>query len=165
MNPTLYPFHKKLWLSFKDGFRDSNEDFYLGNKWIRAMTEGKQITMTAIGFKEGAWGGEKYNSFNIGTEDNAYELVTSGRLKPSLTPRIGFRMNDKRKFVTIDRDGEKMCSTQAFKGEGYAGWENTGDDCHSKYRWYPNAIVPQRTDNGGAIERYDASILMFREKP
>ncbi|XP_066920953.1 veficolin-1-like [Clytia hemisphaerica] len=56
LNPLKYQFHEKNWQQYTDGFKESDEDFWLGLTTLNLMTRSKENELTIGALQEnGDW--------------------------------------------------------------------------------------------------------------
>ena len=95
-------FHRN-WKDYENGFGDVTGDFWLGNKWIHALTS-LGTTELRIDFDGGRY--VKYTKFSVGDAASKYKLTESGY---SGSAGLGDQLNyyhNNMKFSTYDQDND-----------------------------------------------------------
>ncbi|GFS17053.1 fibrinogen C domain-containing protein 1 [Elysia marginata] len=112
------------WMSYKNGFGTLDDDFWLGNEKIHAITSKRKYELRVDLRFEGQSKFALYDNFSLGDEDSKYVLhvgTYSGTAGDSLTRHNGH------KFSTFDKDNDIHPNSCAKMFTG-AWWY---DRCHS----------------------------------
>ncbi|XP_076366570.1 uncharacterized protein LOC143255187 [Tachypleus tridentatus] len=108
------------WETYKDGFGDPLQEFWIGNEKIYLLTTAKEMKLRIeLHDFDNNYAIAEYNRFHVSDEINNYKLSVSGyrgNASDSLT------LHDGKMFSTIDRDNDEVESccncADTFKG----GW-------------------------------------------
>ncbi|XP_066919147.1 fibrinogen alpha chain-like [Clytia hemisphaerica] len=175
VEPAKFPFNKKSWQEYKEGFEESKNDFWLGNELLHQWTKDKENELLILlEYDEYGWHAESRHRFNVGPENTYYQLYVSNTPSFDVTAEIpgyrSFNSNihdlDRGRFHTFDNNRtQEGCASKLFNGEGMAGWIQSNDKCNAKWVTYFNARVPKRyRDSFDEVQNFPESVMMFREK-
>ncbi|XP_066911640.1 angiopoietin-1-like [Clytia hemisphaerica] len=170
LNPLKYQFHKKTWQQYTDGFKESEDDFWLGLTTLNLMTRSKENELTiGVQAENGNWLGKELGEFNVDSEDNDFAMTAKNERLPNFDEfdsDITVNMASRSKFVTFDKDASqgKCMSENMFDGQGTAGWMKKKGWCsNSNWMLYTNAKQPMRRTSSSQNQIYIGSFMMFRE--
>lgn len=114
-------FQNKGWQSYKDGFGDKTNNFWLGLDTIHKLTaKGVTLRVDVTYLSNGQKRFAKYSTFNVGSEATSYRLGVSGY---SGNAGDQLKYHHMMKFSTKDKDNDKWSSNCAVT-YGNAWWHN-----------------------------------------
>uniref|UniRef100_A0A7M5XFB5 Fibrinogen C-terminal domain-containing protein n=1 Tax=Clytia hemisphaerica TaxID=252671 RepID=A0A7M5XFB5_9CNID len=84
LNPLKYQFHEKNWQQYTDGFKESEDDFWLGLTTLNLMTRSKENELTiGVQAENGNWLGKELGEFNVDSEDNDFAMTSKNERLPN----------------------------------------------------------------------------------
>ncbi|XP_002132329.2 fibrinogen-like protein 1 [Drosophila pseudoobscura] len=134
----------RSWADYKMGFGDLRENFFLGLEKIHRMTL-LQPHELYIQLQDGNGSTRyaRYDDFKIGSEEEAYELISlgkySGTAGDSLTK---FQLN--MKFSTLDRDNDANVKRNCAKMFGGGWWFSACGKSHLNGNYYKDGTCEVR---------------------
>lgn len=109
------------WDDYKTGFGDLDGEFFAGLQIVHQLTTArKHLLMVEVESFDGKYGYERYDSFEIGSEDEQFQLKELG--KYSGTARNSLRYSKGMKFSTKDRDNDEWPNASCALDEQGAWW-------------------------------------------
>ncbi|KAK3092685.1 hypothetical protein FSP39_005872, partial [Pinctada imbricata] len=112
----------RSWSEYENGFGDVNGDFWLGNKYIRALAQQKNYFLGLRQYTS-SWSISSYPSLAIDSATNFYALTYGSLISGTdgLSPADTSKEAYGQQFSTYDRD-----PTGCAKLHGSGWWYNTG---------------------------------------
>ena len=112
------------WQAYKNGFGDLNAEFWLGNKYLAAITAGRhyKLRIDITNYQNTKYYAE-YNQFTVDDEDNKFRLVVNGYSGNAGNYMSG---NTGSLFSTIDSDNDDYRNRDCAKEYYLAGWWYNG---------------------------------------
>jgi len=150
----------KNWDSYKSGFGNPSDEYWLGNEKIHLLTSsGKEFAVRL--WDDNNYGVARYSNFSLGNEASEYKLTVSGHDENSVPDALLYHSGAK--FSTYDNDNDGKLSSCAIQYEG-AWWYKT---CHLSNL---NGLYQENDYSGnvwngapfGYADGVDASMMMIR---
>ncbi|XP_061190561.1 fibroleukin-like [Saccostrea echinata] len=144
----------RTWTEYKNGFRSSEQDLWLGNDIIHQLTkENNSFLYAAITLHNGTRLYELYDRFSVSDETEKYQLFLAGPANGTLGDRMLNSWSSRYNlsgmyFSTPDRDNDRWSDNCAAKWGG-GWWFNA---CYHaflngpwspaiwEYPWYPTVV-------------------------
>ncbi|XP_018494569.2 fibroleukin [Galendromus occidentalis] len=93
----------RTWSSYKHGFGNIAEEFYIGNEYMHILTEKPKLLRIELE----AFSGEKltldYANFSVGPENDSYRMRVGNYLGNNMRVGNAFRRHNDKQFLTKDR--------------------------------------------------------------
>ncbi|GFU00907.1 techylectin-5A [Nephila pilipes] len=109
------------WLSYKNGFGDSEGEFWIGNDVMNFMTSEEQ---NILRIHMSAFDGDEinldYSSFSVGNESTNFMLNLGQPIDGSIPAANSLKYHDKHPFSTFDRKNDNFAQNCAATYKG--GW-------------------------------------------
>ncbi|XP_045137533.1 ryncolin-4-like [Portunus trituberculatus] len=131
----------RTWEEYKKGFGRADEEYWLGNEILYAMTHSRTYSLRLDMTK--TTGERDYatrEDFRVSSEEDRYWLQVSGASQSSVADRCLSNMHYKREFSTSDRDNDGVNDNCAVRHGG--GWW---------YRWSCVQFNPTATFVNGSL--------------
>ncbi|XP_067121694.1 techylectin-5A-like [Centruroides vittatus] len=114
----------KNWTEYSRGFGNLDEDFWLGNEKLHALTnQGSYSLRIDMKDKEGNSRYAQYKQFKIGNEQELFQLHVSGYSGDAGDSLI--LHHNGRKFSTVDKDNDEASSSNCAAYYKGAWWYNS----------------------------------------
>ncbi|XP_047474475.1 fibrinogen-like protein 1 [Penaeus chinensis] len=146
------------WEAYADGFGDPSAEYWLGNKYLHAITKSGAYTLRIDAqnlMGETRFG--KWLQFGIGDENSKFKIKVSDYSTESTLGDVltevdqnGEKYNPNgMKFSTMDQDNDRREGKSCSKSFGYGGWWY--NNC---YRLNPTAPLGTRNDDNTKARLY-----------
>jgi ficolin len=115
------------WQAYKNGFGDSNDEFWMGLEQMHRMTANSDQSLRIdLESFEGERLTLEYQTFRVGDERSGYELNLADPVDELEYANQLIRQNGA-KFATKDKNGGMFDCPQRYE----AGWWFVGQQCHT----------------------------------
>ena len=151
----------RKWQDYRDGFGDLNGEFWLGNKYIHALTAQRpyRLRVDTVDFENNQKHAD-YSFFKVENEENLFRLFVD-TYTYSGTAGDGFRIGNSGAYfstIDMDNDGYGIHCASTYNLAGW--WYVPIDVCGLSHLNNPYPLTSERVANGKGLTWNSWNILL-----